>query len=241
MQKRTEFYFYDLNDTEINEIINYPPKGILSDLMMNMKKENPYDRWYIDQESYWGKRPSKMCKKVLEFLRPSPNFHPKLLDIGCGEGRNAIYFAKHGFKVCGLDISRPGLQKTRRYAEKAGVHVETTHANIITYVPEDMYMVIFSTGTLHYLPPDVRPHWFQQYKDVTFLEGIHAHSVLVTKPFIDPAPDAEENSYLYPSGEVMNYYLDWEILYFTEEIFDCKSSGVPHQHAINRIVAKKVE
>jgi 2-polyprenyl-3-methyl-5-hydroxy-6-metoxy-1,4-benzoquinol methylase len=40
-----------------------------------------------------------MCDKVIEIIRPSSDFHPKLLDLGCGEGRNAVYFAKHGFRV----------------------------------------------------------------------------------------------------------------------------------------------
>ena len=83
-----------------------------------MKKENPYDQRYAGQEYCWGKKPSAMCDKVIEIIRPSSDFHPKLLDLGCGEGRNAVYFAKHGFVVVGLDLSLPGLEKTRRYAEE---------------------------------------------------------------------------------------------------------------------------
>lgn len=37
----------------------------------------------------------------------------------------------------------------------------------------------------------------------------------------------------------MGYYWDWEILYCTEEIFDCMSSGIPHKHAVNRIIARR--
>jgi tellurite methyltransferase len=37
----------------------------------------------------------------------------------------------------------------------------------------------------------------------------------------------------------MSYYWEWEILYGTEEIFDCTSSGVPHKHAVNRIIARR--
>jgi tellurite methyltransferase len=191
-----------------------------------MKKENPYDQEYASQEYYWGKRPSAMCDRVIEIIRPSPDFHPKLLDLGCGEGRNAVYFAKHGFVVFGLDLSLPGLEKTRMYAEEVGVHVETIHADIINYKLEDIYDVIFSTGTLQYLPPEVRGQRFQNYRDCTSPDGINVLSAFVKKPFIPRAPDAEETEYPYKSGELMGYYWDWEMLYCIEEIFDCMSSGI---------------
>ena len=54
-----------------------------------------------------------------------------------------------------------------------------------------------------------------------------------------PAPDSEPTAHSYRSGELLTYYWDWEILYFLEEIFDCTSSGVPHRHAVNRIVARQ--
>lgn len=59
------------------------------------------------------------------------------------------------------------------------------------------------------------------------------------KPFIEKAPDAEETAHIYKSGELMGYYWDWEILHSIEEIFDCMSSGMPHKHAVNRIIARR--
>ncbi len=204
-----------------------------------MKKESPDVQVYAGQEFYWGKKPSAMCDRVIEIIGPGADFHPKLLDVGCGEGRNAVYFAKHGFEVVGLDLSLPGLEKTRRYAEEVGVCVETMHADIVNCELEDTYDVIFSTGTLQYLPPEVRSQRFQNYKDCTSPNGINALSVFVEKPFIPRAPDAEATAYLYRSGELMSYYWDWEIVYCVEEIFDCMSSGIPHKHAVNRIIARR--
>jgi tellurite methyltransferase len=192
-----------------------------------LKKESPYDQRYAGQGFYWGKKPSAMCDRVMEIIRPGTGFRSKLLDLGCGEGRNAVYFARHGFEVVGLDLSLPGLEKTRGYAEEVGVHVETIQADIVDYELEDTYDVIFSTGTLHYLPPEMRS------------QRVNALSVFVEKPFIPRAPDAEVTAYPYKSGELMSYYWDWEIVYCVEEIFNCMSSGIPHQHAVNRIIARR--
>ena len=204
-----------------------------------MNEKSPYDQVYADDEFYWGKKPSAMCDRVIEIIGLGADFRPRLLDLGCGEGRNAVYFAQHGFEVVGLDLSLPGLEKTRRYADEVGVHVETIHADIVDYELEDTYDVIFSTGTLHYLPPEVRSQHFRNYKAHTSPSGINALSVFVRKPFIPSAPDAEATAHLYRSGELMGYYWDWEILYCVEEIFDCMSSGLPHKHAINRIIARR--
>jgi len=114
-----------------------------------MKDNNPYDQKYSDKAFYWGKKPSDLCDKVLQIIKPSSDYHPKLLDLGCGEGRNAIYFAEHGFQVFGLDVSLPGLEKTKKHAEEIGVHVETIHADIVEYELTDTYDVLFSTRTLH--------------------------------------------------------------------------------------------
>jgi tellurite methyltransferase len=204
-----------------------------------MKACHPYDEKYAGKEYYWGKKPSSICDKVIEIMKPSEDSRPKLLDLGCGEGRNAVYFAKHGFEVVGVDLSATGLEKTRRYAKEAGVHVRTVQADIIKYQITDMFDVVFSTGTLQFLPIKVRDERFQNYKECTSPNGINVLSVFVFKPFIPKSPEVEEPSFPYRSGELMGYYWDWEILHSTEEIFDCMSSGIPHKHAVDRIIARR--
>lgn len=48
----------------------------------------------------------------------------KILDVGCGIGRHAIVFAKHGFDVLGIDISKIFLTKASRLAKKEGVKLK---------------------------------------------------------------------------------------------------------------------
>ena len=201
--------------------------------------KNPYDQRYAGEDFYWGKEPSSMAPRVLEAVRPSASFRPKLIDIGCGEGRDIVYFARHGFEAVGLDLSPVGLEKAQQYAAEVGVHIETIHADITEYKLDDTYDVIFSTGTLHFLPPEVRQTHFEDYKAHTSPVGIHVVSVFVDKPFIPPAPDSDPGAHPFKSGELASYYWDWEIVYFTEDIFDCKSSGAPHKHCVDRIIARR--
>jgi len=58
---------------------------------------NAYDRRYNQEAYYWGLRPLLICYEVLKKLPPERPL--RLLDIGCGEGRNAIFFARNGYEV----------------------------------------------------------------------------------------------------------------------------------------------
>lgn len=46
------------------------------------------------------------------------------LDVGCGEGADAIWLAQAGWAVTAIDISEVALRRAREAAEKAGVSVE---------------------------------------------------------------------------------------------------------------------
>lgn len=197
-----------------------------------------YDDKYRAEGYYWGKRSSSICCKVLELMPPERPL--KLLDIGCGEGRNAVFFARNGYQVTAFDLSSVGVEKTRKMAAEAGVSLVAFTADLLQFRLEESFDILFSTGTLHYIPKELRAEIFDNYKQFTNPNGIHVFSVFVKKPFIPNAPDAEPSAQVWISGELFTHYHDWKIEFCTEEIFDCMSSGVPHQHAVNRIIARKL-
>jgi len=164
----------------------------------------------------------------------------KLLDIGCGEGRNAVFFARNGYEVTAFDLAKDGVEKTKKLAEKIGVKVKVFRADINEFRLEDNFDILFSTGTLHYIKNELREEIFKNYKDFTNVDGIHMFTTFVDKPFIPPAPENETNAYKWLSGELFRFYHDWKIELCEEKIFDCMSSGIPHQHAVNCVLARKV-
>jgi len=198
-----------------------------------------YDEKYDQDEYYWGKRPSKICYQVLK-LKPPLEKPLKLLVLACGEGRNAVFFARNGYEVTAFDISSVGLEKTKRYAEEVGVPLKTFQADITEFRLEEKYDILFSTGGLQYIPEKSRDEVFRNYKTHTKKDGLNVFSLFVDKPFIKEPPDSEKTERRWVSGELFTHYSDWKIEHCSEEIFDCDSSGVPHRHAVNRIVARKM-
>ncbi len=162
------------------------------------------------------------------------------MDIGCGEGKDAVFFARNGYDVTAFDVSDAGIEKTKRLAEKTGVHVNVFKADILDYRLDTHFDVIFSSGVLHYIKPEFRKEIFENYKQYTNPNGLHFLNVFVNKPFIAPPPEKEPNAYKWYSGELLAHYHDWFIEDSSEAIFDCNSSGIPHKHAMTNIFAQKI-
>ena len=198
-----------------------------------------YENDYRKEEYFWGIRPSIMCLKVLELLPPIRPL--KILDIGCGEGKDAVFFARCGYDVSAFDFSQAGIEKTKRLADKARVHVNAFRANIWDYRLNEKYDVLFSSGALHYIKPELRDEVMADYKANVSDNGLVAFHVFVDKPFIAPPPEKENHSYFWKSGQLCMYFYDWYISHCTEYVFDCNSSGIPHRHAANRLFAKNIK
>lgn len=196
-----------------------------------------YEEEYKTQEYYWGIVPSKMCLRVLELMPPTTRL--KLLDIGCGEGKDAVFFARNGYDVTAFDISDAGIEKTKRLADNAGVQVKVFKADILDFRLDTNFDILFSSGVLHYVKPQLREEIFSNYKQFTNPNGCHIFNVFVNKPFIDPPPEKEPTACKWVSGELFTHYHDWLIQECSEVIFDCDSSGIPHQHAMNKVIAQK--
>jgi SAM-dependent methyltransferase len=83
--------------------------------------------------------------------------HGDVLDIGCGLGDNAIYLARQGFNVTGLDISPTALITAERRAKDAGVDVTfavTDSTKLEGYT--DAFDTIVDSGMFHCLDDDAK-------------------------------------------------------------------------------------
>lgn len=199
-----------------------------------------YEEKYKDEQYYWGITPNTMCYEIMK-LRPPIKPH-RVLDIGCGEGKDAVFLAKNGYHVTAFDVAENGIEKARELARHNHVEVDFFVADIREYKPNVEFDIIYSSGVLHYLPLNKRKAFLDHLKECTAQGGIHAVNVFVRKPFIEPASDMEEaEKQVEPwySGELTGYYHDWFFYKNEEIIFDCNSGGTPHKHCMDILIAKK--
>jgi tellurite methyltransferase len=111
---------------------------------------------FESQNSYLGERPSPFLSQEIGNIKTLvPGFDA--LDIACGEGRNSLFLAQHGFKVVGLDISDIGLEKGRKRAQELGVEVDFRRVDLDDCIIEGTYDLILNFNFLlrSLIPPAV--------------------------------------------------------------------------------------
>lgn len=196
-----------------------------------------YEERYKTEGYYWGFVPNQLCYEIMK-LRP-PVEPLKVLDIGCGEGKDAVFLAKNGYIVSAFDVTDSGIEKGKVLAEKSGAYVDFFKADLLDYRLNENYDIIFSSGVFHFIVPDLREEIAKNLKEHTNEHGIHAINVFVNKPFI--GRKSEDSRYPWKSGELYTYYYDWRFHKTEEVVFDCNSGGRPHQHCMDIMIVEKVE
>lgn len=99
------------------------------------------DKWderYANEEFAYGEEPNDYLKQQLEKLTPG-----KILFPAEGEGRNAVFAAKLGWKVFAFDISAEGQKKAQQLAEKSNVTIDYRVGELQTLnYPEEQFDVV---------------------------------------------------------------------------------------------------
>jgi cyclopropane fatty-acyl-phospholipid synthase-like methyltransferase len=75
----------------------------------------------------------------------------RVLDLGCGAGRHVVYLARAGFDVCGTDVSPRGLDYTRAWLDREGLHadLQLSDMTVIPYA-NGYFDAIVSTYVIHH-------------------------------------------------------------------------------------------
>jgi len=217
-------------NVSVDALFGYPSQSITQ-----------YDDRYRTEEYYWGLIPNSLCYDIMRLKPPTKSY--RVLDIGCGEGKDAVFLARNGYRVTAFDASESGLSKAKMLADRCGVQVDFFKADIKDFKPEEQFDIVFSSGVFHYIPAELRANIIASLKTHTALGGIHAINVFVRKPFIPLPPDAEEGELVagdWRSGELFLYYHDWRFQKNDERIFDCVSGGIPHKHCMDVLIAEKM-
>jgi SAM-dependent methyltransferase len=85
-----------------------------------------WDRRYADSQQLWSGRPNGALVAEVAGLTPG-----RVLDVGCGEGADAVWLAGQGWDVTALEVSGVALERAARHAADAGVDVRWVHAGLV--------------------------------------------------------------------------------------------------------------
>lgn len=92
----------------------------------------------------------------------------KVLDAGCGSGRNLIYFLKSGYDICGVDQSSESIANVRSLATRLAP--ELPHDNFRTEpveqmsFPDEGFEAVISSAVLHFARDEA--HWHSMVREM---------------------------------------------------------------------------
>lgn len=127
---------------------------------------------YSTEEYVYGTEPNQFLKEHADKIPEG-----KVLCLGAGEGRNAVYLAQQGYEVTAVDQSIVGLEKARKLAAEKGVNIETAEADLAEYrIDTGAWQGIVSVF-LH-LSADLRERVFS-----TCVQGLAENGVFILEAF----------------------------------------------------------
>lgn len=176
-------------------------------------------------------------QEILDLLTQLP-CGAKVLDLGCGDGRNAIPLARAGFNVTALDISEAGIRKLNTLAEREGLTIRASVADMTTYDFPEKCDLIISHGCLHLVERNQWERMIEQFKAHTAPSGFNVITVFTDT--VPAPPDLAEFCVgLFCEGELYEMYSGWEpILEKSYTFQDEHAGGIRHIHAANKLVTK---
>jgi 2-polyprenyl-3-methyl-5-hydroxy-6-metoxy-1,4-benzoquinol methylase len=98
---------------------------------------------FYGRERRWSGKPNASLVEVAAELEPGT-----ALDVGCGEGGDAIWLASQGWQVTGTDISQTALDVAARHAAEAGVTVTWERHDLSVSQPAGPFDLV-TTSFLH--------------------------------------------------------------------------------------------
>lgn len=167
-----------------------------------------------------------------------------MLDIGCGSGRNLLYFAMSGHQVTGIDINENAIQNIHSIAEKeqlSNIKLKIHDLNQRLPTFDQPFDFLYSTVTLQFLNKmHIHP----------LLTQLQAHTTIGGMNFLvfpiksEPYYYPETFTYLAEPGELYHFYQDsgWSILEYSEKVGQLHKqdeTGKPKQGIFGLLLAQR--
>jgi 2-polyprenyl-3-methyl-5-hydroxy-6-metoxy-1,4-benzoquinol methylase len=105
-----------------------------------------WDDRYGSSDALWSGHVNAVVRDEVAGLPPG-----RALDVGCGEGGDALWLAAQGWDVLGVDVSRVALARAASRAREEGLQARTTweHRDLLEWTPSARAYDLVSAAFLH--------------------------------------------------------------------------------------------
>lgn len=181
-----------------------------------------------------------MILQLLNYVWSVEGF--RVLDVGCGEGKNAIFLSEMGARVDAFDVSDIAIEHARTLAASKGVtDVNLSVADIRDFTSTDQYDIVIAYGLFHCL------------RDKTEVEqvcerlksAVRTGGLFVLCAFNDRFQDLSAHPGFQPTtlphDEYRQFFKCWALLECsdTDLVEVHPHNKIQHTHSMTRILARK--
>jgi len=196
------------------------------------------------ERSYRDLSVSSMGGPSFEVAEVAPLLPPRarVLDLGCGEGRNSLFLASLGHAVVAIDRSAAGIAKLRAIAERSGAQLDARVGDIAAFELVEDFDCVLAHGVLYYLDNPVWRRLLASVKQRTRPGGYNIFTVFVYNDDYPCTDEIQAASYKgsFAPNELQRFYADWTELRFDQYVKWDSHPGIPlHYHPIEKLVAQK--
>ncbi len=198
-----------------------------------MSQQEFWNNKFSKTNYFYGINPNEFLASKIELF----NNHKKLLCLGEGEGRNAIFFAQNGFEVSAIDASNLGLEKLQNRAIEEKLDIKTTCMDLNFWKVLEKYDVIVASYLHVY--KDEREELFKKIEDSLNTNGYFIAEFFSTKQVSFNSGGPKDLDLLYSLEDFSNYFNSCK-KNITEEIV-VLDEGIGHrgEACVIRVVVQK--
>ena len=196
-----------------------------------------YDSRYSKKEFYWGLKPHNLVIDSIQHLSSKA----KVLDLGCGEGKDSFFLAKNNFNVTAVDFSEKGIRKLNDFAKKEKLDITTDVSDIKSYLEDcEKFDAIFVMNVLQFIDGKNISNVINQIQSKTKPNGLNVIASFVAETPKQKKMVLSKGRYFFDESELKELYKDWKILFYEEKLGDWETHGEPrHRHFTVKIIAQK--
>lgn len=247
LRGRLKFYELDEIDEVLDEVILTPasePWTIYPQMWHRIELLDDDTQFqlgfYCTPADYFQKK-YQMSKTHSAIVAAAERLKPgAALDLGCGNGRNAVYLAQRGFDVLAVDYNPQAVAQLGQIAVNEGLErLQTTVYDINQAALAGDFDFIFSTVTFMFLEPERVPAIIADMQAHTRAGG---HNLIVSAMDTAAHPCHMPFTFTFKEGELKRYYAGWELLEYNEDIGSMHATdrnGNPIQLQFATLLARK--
>lgn len=209
------------------------------------------DQWFKEETfgAFWEKgyrNRTVSCMggpsfEVAEIFLALPE-NAKVLDLGCGEGRNAFFLASKGCDVTAVDRSKAGINKLCKIAIDNQVVLKGIVQDIVDFNFIEEYDLIMAHGVLYYLENAVWRDLLTKVKKHTRQGGFNIFTLFVYNENYPLVKEIESAQYKnsFRENELQEFYQDWIEHRYDKYVKWDAHPGIPlHYHPIEKLVSQR--